>query len=168
MSSSAVYAFAVQYGVGDMRFDMKVADAEKARFVVDQTYANSDMNFEEFRLDLWDSLATAFETGQHLKTGRDTQALGMGIAWLALTSDMHEQRPEWDGFCLKIGPKPGTVGVQLEASNPYAEYHEGREQLFAVGKGPRQFIEDDMTMFRAWAAKMRAEIEKARKTAGRK
>lgn len=159
MGAGPVYAFAIQYGLGHFCFDISVANAEAARMGIEKIYAASDKSFEEFRLEVWDMVANWFENNGHLKGDMESEAVCHGVAWLALTSAMHNERPSWDGFCLKMSPRPGQVGVRLESSNPYAEHHEGREQLFAVGKAPRHLVEEDTRMFRAWAEDARAKLE---------
>lgn len=156
------YAFAIQYGLGDMQFEMQVADALRFSNMATRMMGDSGLSLPVFRLQMWDMLANSLENGDHLKGGNEANAVAMGAAWLALTSAMHRDHPERDCFVLKLGARPGEIGVEIAEDNPYAEPHDEREQRFAVANVTREQFAEDTGLFRDWANGIRAEIDRAR------
>ena len=161
MSIGQLYSFAIQYGIGDLQFDLPVADALRFSNMATRMMTNSGLSLPDFRLQMWDMLANSLETGDHLKGGQEANAVAMGAAWLSLTSDMHRNHPDCDCFVLKLGARSGDIGIEIEPGNPYAELHNERGQLFAVANVTRELFEEDVRMFRAWANDIQTEIAKA-------
>lgn len=161
MDPSQSYAFSIQYGLGELRFDMPVADALRFSNMANRMMANAGLSLADFRLQMWDMLANSIEAGDHLKGGTEAHAVAMGAAWLALTSAMHRDHPARDCFVLKLGARPGDIGIEIATDNPYAEPHDERGQRFAVANVTRDMLEEDSQLFRAWAEGIRADIAKA-------
>ena len=161
MSNSPTYAFAIQYGLGELQFEMQLAEALMFSNMANRMMAAAGLPFAEFRLQMWDMLANSIEAGDHLKGGAEANAVAMGAAWLALTCAMHRDRPDRDCFVLKLGARPGEIGVEIAADNVYAEPHDERGQMFAVANVTREMFADDTAMFREWAGAMQEEIAKA-------
>lgn len=161
MTTSPTYAFAIQYGLGELQFEMQLAEALMFSNMANRMMANAGLPFAEFRLQIWDMLANSIEAGDHLKGGAEANAVAMGAAWLALTSAMHRDHPERDCFVLKLGAKPGDLGVEIAADNPYAEPHDERGQIFAVANVTRAMFAEDTQLFRDWASGIQAELAKA-------
>jgi hypothetical protein len=159
--AAPTYLFAIQYGLGELRFDLPLADALRFSNQANRMMATADMPFPAFRLQMWDMLANSLEAGDHLKGGVEAHAVATGAVWLALTSEMHRAHPERDGFVLKLGARPGEIGVEIDPGNVYAEPHDERGQVFAVANVTRAQLETDSAMFRQWADGIRAEIDKA-------
>lgn len=157
-----IYTFAIQYGLGEMQFEMQIADALRFSNMATRMMGDAGMPFAEFRLQMWDMLANSLEAGDHLKGGAEANAVAMGAAWLALTSAMHRAHPDRDCFVLKLGARPGQIGVEITDDNPYGELHDEREQRFAVANVTREQFAEDTALFRQWADGIRAEIDKAR------
>ena len=162
MSSGRSYTFAIQYGLGDLQFELQVADAQRFSNTATRMMAKSGLPPAAFRLQMWDMLANSIEAGDHLKGGAEANALAMGAAWLCLTSDMHREHPDRDCFVLKLGAKDGDIGVEIDAANPYAESHAERGQVFAVANVGRAQFEDDVQAFRRWAEGIQAGSIQAR------
>jgi len=156
------YLFAIQYGLGDMQFEMQVADALRFSNMATRIMNDAGMPLADFRLQMWDMLANSLEAGDHLKGGNEANAVAMGVAWLALTSMMHRDHPERDCFVLKMGARDEDIGVEIDPENPYAEPHDERGQLFAVANVTRAQFAEDIALFRDWAHSIQAEIAKAR------
>lgn len=161
MSAGPTNAFAIQYGLGELQFEMPMAEALRFSNMASRMMANTGLSFAEFRLQMWDMLTNSIEAGDHMKGGAEANAVAMGAAWLALTSGMHRDHPERDCFVLKLGARPGDLGVEIAADNPYAETHEERGQVFAVANVTREMFAEDTQMFRDWATGIQAEISKA-------
>lgn len=161
MSQSQSYAFSIQYGLGELRFEMPLAEALRFSNMANRMMGNTGLPLADFRLQMWDMLANSIEAGDHLKGGTEANAVAMGAAWLALTSAMHRDHPERDCFVLKLGARTGEIGVEIASDNPYAEPHEEREQLFAVANVTRDMLEEDSQLFQAWAEGIQADIAKA-------
>jgi hypothetical protein len=161
MTTSPTYAFAIQYGLGDLQFEMQLAEALMFSNMANRMMAKTGLAFAEFRLQMWDMLANSIEAGDHLKGGAEANALAMGAAWLALTSAMHRDNPDRDFFVLKLGARSGDIGVEIAADNPYAEAHEERGQIFAVANITREMFAEDTKLFRDWATGVQAEFAKA-------
>jgi len=161
MSPGPSYVFAIQYGLGELQFEMQVADALRFSNMANRMMANTGLPLTAFRLQMWDMLANSIEAGDHLKGGAEANAVAMGAAWLALTCDMHRQHPDRDGFVLKLGARAGEIGVEIDPENPYAEPHDERDQLFAVANVTRDMLAEDSRLFRDWAEGIRADIAKA-------
>jgi len=155
------YAFAIQYGLGELQFEMQLAEALMFSNMANRMMASAELPFADFRLQMWDMLANSIEAGDHLKGGAEANAVAMGAAWLALTCAMHRDHPERDCFVLKLGAKPGDLGVEIAADNPYAEPHDERGQIFAVANVTRAMFTEDTQLFRDWATGVQAEIAKA-------
>ncbi len=155
------YAFAIQYGLGELQFEMPLAEALMFSNMANRMMATAALPFAEFRLQMWDMLANSIEAGDHLKGGAEASAMAMGAAWLALTCAMHRDRPERDCFVLKLGARPGEIGVEIAADNVYAEPHDERGQVFAVASITREMFAEDTQMFRDWATRMQVEIKRA-------
>lgn len=162
MSTDQTYTFAIQYGLGELQFELPLADALRFSNQANRMMASTGFHIEEFRLQLWDMLANSLEAGDHLKGGTEAHAVAMGAAWLAITSAMHRHHPDRDCFVLKLGARAGEIGVEIDPQNPYAERHEEREQVFAVANVTREMLEEDTRMFRRWAAGIEAELAKSR------
>lgn len=160
-SPSPAYAFAIQYGLGELQFEMQLAEALMFSNMANRMMASAGLPFAEFRLQMWDMLANSIEAGDHLKGGAEANAVAMGAAWLALTSAMHREHPERDCFVLKMGAKPGDLGVEIASDNVYAEPHDERGQVFAVANVTREQFAEDTQLFRDWATGVQAEIAKA-------
>lgn len=158
MNANPIYAFAIQYGLGDLQFEMQMAEALRFSNMASRMMAKTGLAFAAFRLQMWDMLANSIEAGDHLKGGAEANALAMGAAWLALTSAMHRDHPERDCFVLKLGARSGDIGVEIAADNPYAEIHEERAQVFAVANVTREMFAEDTQLFRDWASGIQAEI----------
>lgn len=161
MKTDPTYAFAIQYGLGEMQFEMPLAQALIFSNMANRMMANSGLAFGAFRLQMWDMLANSIEAGDHLKGGAEANALAMGAAWLALTAAMHRDHPERECFVLKMGARPGDIGVEIAADNPYAEAHEERGQIFAVANVTRAMFDEDTRLFRDWATGIQAEFAQA-------
>lgn len=161
MSQSPTYAFAIQYGLGELQFEMQLAEALMFSNMANRMMASAELPFADFRLQMWDMLANSIEAGDHLKGGAEANAVAMGAAWLALTCAMHRDHPDRDCFVLKLGARPGEIGVEITADNPYAEQHDERGQVFAVANVTRGLFAEDTQMFRAWATGIQAELAKA-------
>lgn len=161
MSRNQAYTFAIQYGLGELQFELPLADALLFSNQANRMMARSGLSIDEFRLQVWDMLANSLEAGDHLKGGAEANAIAMGAAWLSLTSAMHRDHPERDCFVLKMGARTGDIGVEIDPQNPYAEPHEEREQTFAVANVTRDMLDEDVRMFREWVAEVQAEIAKA-------
>lgn len=161
MTPSPTYAFAIQYGLGELQFEMPLAEALMFSNMANRMMATAALPFAEFRLQMWDMLANSIEAGDHLEGGAETNAVAMGAAWLALTCAMHRDHPDRDCFVLKLGARDGEIGVEIAADNIYAEPHEERGQAFAVANVTRGMFADDTQMFREWAAGIQAELAKA-------
>ncbi|WP_298727421.1 hypothetical protein [uncultured Ferrovibrio sp.] len=161
MSPGATYSFAIQYGLGDLQFEMQVADTLRFSNQANRMMANSGLSLAAFRLLMWDMLANSLDAGDHLKGGVEANAVAMGAAWLAITSAMHHDHPDRDCFILKMGARSGELGVEIDPENPYAEPHEEREQIFAVANVTREQFDEDARLFRDWAASIRSEIDRA-------
>ena len=159
-TGTPTYAFAIQYGLGELQFEMQLAEALMFSNMANRMMAASGLVFPAFRLQMWDMLANSIEAGDHLKGGAEANAMAMGAAWLALTCPMHRDHPERDGFVLKLGAKPGDIGVEIAGDNPYAEPHDERGQVFAVANVTREMFAEDTQMFREWAAGIQDEIGK--------
>ncbi|WP_341896570.1 hypothetical protein [Ferrovibrio terrae] len=161
MKTSPTYAFAIQYGLGELQFEMQLAEALIFSNMANRMMASAGLDFAEFRLQMWDMLANSIEAGDHLKGGAEANAVAMGTAWLALASAMHRDHPERDCFVLKMGARPGDIGVEIAADNPYAEAHEERGQIFAVANVTREMFDEDTRLFRNWASGVQAEFAQA-------
>lgn len=161
MTASPTYAFAIQYGLGELQFEMPLAEALMFANMANRMMASAALPFAEFRLQMWDMLANSIEAGDHLKGGAEANAVAMGAAWLALTCAMHRDHPDRDCFVLKLGAKPGDLGVEIAANNPYAEAHDERGQVFAVANVSREMFAADTTQFRDWTTRMQAELARA-------
>lgn len=161
MNDAPTYAFAIQYGLGELRFDMPLAEALRFSNQANRMMANTGLPLAAFRLQMWDMLANSLEAGDHLKGGVEAHAVAMGAAWLALTCDMHRAHPERDCFVLKLGARDGEIGVEIDPANVYAEPHDERDQRFAVANVTRAQLEEDSALFRQWAEGIRAEIDRA-------
>lgn len=148
MSSNPTYAFAIQYGLGDLQFEMQLAEALMFSNMANRMMASAELPFAAFRLQMWDMLANSIEAGDHLKGGAEANAVAMGAAWLALTCAMHKDFPERDCFVLKLGAKPGDLGVEIASDNVYAEPHDERGQIFAVANVTREMFAEDTQLFR--------------------
>jgi hypothetical protein len=155
------YAVAIQYGLGELQFEMPLAEALMFSNMANRMMANAGLPFAEFRLQMWDMLANSIEAGDHLKGGAEANAVAMGAAWLALTCAMHREHPDRDCFVLKLGARPGEIGVEIAADNLYAEPHDERGQVFAVANVTREMFAEDTRMFREWAAGIQDEIRTA-------
>jgi hypothetical protein len=155
------YTFAIQYGLGELQFEMPLAEALMFSNMANRMMAASGLVFPAFRLQMWDMLANSIEAGDHLKGGIEANAVAMGAAWLALTCAMHRDHTDRDCFVLKLGARPGEIGVEIAADNAYAEPHDERGQVFAVANVTREMFAEDTQMFREWAAGIQAEIKKA-------
>lgn len=155
------YAFAIQYGLGELQFEMQLAEALMFSNMANRMMASAEVPFAEFRLQMWDMLANSIEAGDHLKGGAEANAVAMGAAWLALTCAMHRDHPERDCFVLKMGAKPGEIGVEIASDNPYAEPHDARGQVFAVANVTREMFAEDTQLFHDWARGIQAELAKA-------
>lgn len=160
-ATPATYAFAIQYGLGELQFEMQLTEALMFSNMANRMMASADLPFAEFRLQMWDMLANSIEAGDHLKGGAEANAVAMGAAWLALTSAMHRDHPERDCFVLKMGARPGELGVEIAADNVYAEPHDERGQVFAVANITRDMFAEDTALFRDWATGIQDEIKKA-------
>jgi len=161
MSAGTTYAFAVQYGLGDLQFELPQADALMFSNMANRMMANAGLAVAEFRLQMWDMLANSLEAGDHLKGGAEANAVAMGAVWLALSCAMHRAHPERDCFVLKLGARSGEIGVEIAADNPYAEPHDTRGQVFAVANVSRAMFDEDTALFRDWARGIQAEIASA-------
>lgn len=161
MSQSPTYAFAIQYGLGELQFEMQLAEALMFSNMANRMMASAELPFADFRLQMWDMLANSIEAGDHLKGGAEANAVAMGAAWLALTCAMHRDHPDRDCFVLKLGARPGEIGVEITADNPYAEPHDERGQVFAVANITRAMFAEDTQLFRDWATGIQAELAKA-------
>lgn len=161
MRTNPTYTFAIQYGLGELQFDLPLADALRFSNQANRMMANSGLPVEEFRLQLWDMLANSLEAGDHLKGGTEAHAVAMGAAWLAVTCAMHRHYPDRDCFVLKMGAKAGEIGIEIDPQNPFAEFHGEREQLFAVANVTREMLVEDTRMFRESAAGIEAELAKS-------
>lgn len=155
------YAFAIQYGLGELQFELQLAEALMFSNMANRMMAGAGLPFAGFRLQMWDMLANSLEAGDHLKGGAEANAMAMGAAWLALTSAMHRDHPERDCFVLKLGARPGEIGVEIAADNIYAEPHDERGQVFAVANVTRAMFAEDTQLFRDWASGIQAEMAKA-------
>lgn len=160
-TASPTYAFAIQYGLGELQFELQLAEALMFSNMANRMMASANLPFAEFRLQMWDMLANSIEAGDHLKGGAEANAMAMGAAWLALTCAMHRDHPERDCFVLKLGAKPGEIGVEIAADNIYAEPHDERGQTFAVANVTREMFAEDTQLFRDWASGIQDEIGKA-------
>jgi len=160
-TSSPTYAFAIQYGLGELQFEMQLAEALMFSNMANRMMASADLPFTAFRLQMWDMLANSIEAGDHLKGGAEANAVAMGAAWLALTSAMHRDHPERDCFVLKMGARPGDLGVEIAADNPYAEPHDERGQIFAVANVTRAMFAEDTQLFRDWATGIQTRLAQA-------
>ncbi|MFN4165357.1 MAG: hypothetical protein ACK4GK_12335 [Ferrovibrio sp.] len=158
MTAGTTCAFAIQYGLGELQFEMPLAEALLFSNMANRMMASAGLGFAEFRLQMWDMLANSIEAGDHLKGGAEANAVAMGAAWLALNCAMHRDHPERDCFVLKMGARPGDIGVEIAADNPYAEVHEERGQVFAVANVTRALFDEDTKLFRDWATGIQAEI----------
>lgn len=161
MTPSPTYAFAIQYGLGELQFEMQLAETLMFSNMANRMMANTGLPIAEFRLQMWDMLANSIEAGDHLKGGAEANAVAMGAAWLALGCAMHRDHPERDCFVLKLGARPGDLGVEIASDNPYAEPHDERGQVFAVANVSREMFAEDTAQFRDWTARMQAELAKA-------
>jgi len=161
ISMNQTYTFAIQYGLGELQFDLPLADALRFSNQANRMMASTGLAIDEFRLQLWDMLANSLEAGDHLKGGIESHAVAMGAAWLAITSAMHRHHPDRDCFVLKMGAKTGEIGIEIDPKNPYAELHDERGQLFAVANVTLDMLEEDTRMFREWAAGIEAELSRA-------
>jgi hypothetical protein len=155
------YAFAIQYGLGELQFEMQLAEALMFSNMANRMMATAGLPFAGFRLQMWDMLANSIEAGDHLKGGAEANAVAMGAAWLALTCAMHREHPDRDCFVLKLGARPGEIGVEIAGDNIYAEPHEERGQVFAVANVTRELFAEDTQLFRDWATGIQAEMAKA-------
>jgi hypothetical protein len=160
VTSAPLYQFAIQYGLGDMQFEMQAADALRFTNMANRMMAESGLPLPDFRLQMWDMLANSLERGDHLKGGAEANAVAMGAAWLAVTSAMHRDHPGRDCFVLKLGAPPGDIGVEIETGNPYAEPHDERGQIFAVANVTRDDFAQDTRLFRDWAAGIRRALDR--------
>ncbi|QDO96442.1 hypothetical protein FNB15_03765 [Ferrovibrio terrae] len=160
-ATPTTYAFAIQYGLGELQFDLQLAEALMFSNMANRMMAGEGLPFADFRLQMWDMLANSIEAGDHLKGGAEANAMAMGAAWLALTSAMHRDHPARDCFVLKLGARAGEIGVEIAADNPYAEPHDERGQIFAVANVTRELFDQDTQMFRDWASGIQAEMAKA-------
>lgn len=158
MNAAPSYAFAIQYGLGELRFDLPLAEALRLSNQANRMMAGTGLSLAAFRLQMWDMLANSLEAGDHLKGGIEAHAVAMGAVWLALTCAMHRDHPDRDGFVLKLGARPEDIGVEIDPANPYAEAHAERGQIFAVANVSRDQLEEDSRLFRAWAEGLQAEI----------
>lgn len=161
MTPSPTYAFAIQYGLGELQFEMPLAEAQMFSNMANRMMASAALPFAEFRLQMWDMLANSIEAGDHRKGGAEANAVAMGAAWLALSCAMHRDHPDRDCFVLKLGSKPGEIGVEIADDNPYAEPHDERGQVFAVANVTREMFDTDSQMFRDWAAGIQSELATA-------
>lgn len=161
MTSSPTYAFAIQYGLGELQFEMPLAEALMFSNMANRMMASAALPFAEFRLQMWDMLANSIEAGDHLKGGAESNAVAMGAAWLALSCAMHRDHPGRECFVLKLGARDGEIGVEIAADNIYAEPHDERGQTFAVANVTREMFADDTAQFRDWAARIQAELAQA-------
>jgi hypothetical protein len=166
VKTSPTYAFAIQYGLGELQFEMPLAEALIFSNMANRMMASAGLDFAAFRLQMWDMLANSIEAGDHLKGGAEANAVAMGTAWLALTAAMHRDHPERDCFVLKMGARPGDIGVEIAADNPYAEAHEERGQIFAVATVTRAMFDEDTRLFREWASGVQAELAQAANVPG--
>lgn len=162
MTTSQTYTFAIQYGLGELQFDLPLADTLRISNQATRMMARAGVPAEAFRLQMWDMLANSLEAGDHLKGGVEANAIAMGAVWLALTCAMHRDHPDRDCFVLKMGAKQGDIGVEIDPQNPYAEIHSARDQLFAVANVTRDMLEEDTKMFREWVRGIQDELAKAR------
>jgi hypothetical protein len=160
-TSSPSYAFAIQYGLGDLQFELPLAETLMFSNMANRMMASAGLPFADFRLQMWDMLANSIEAGDHLKGGAEANAVAMGAAWLALTSAMHRDHPERDCFVLKMGARAGDLGVEIAADNIYAEPHDERGQVFAVANITRAMFAEDTAQFRDWATGIQDELKKA-------
>jgi hypothetical protein len=156
-----LYAFAIQYGLGDLQFEMKVADALRFSNMATRMMAGSGLSPAAFRLQMWDMLANSIEAGDHRKGGAEANAVAMGAAWLCLTAAMHRDHPDRDCFVLKLGARAGDIGVEIDPANPYAEPHVERGQTFAVANVTRAQFAEDAAAFRTWTEAIQAELAQA-------
>lgn len=160
-ASPTTYAFAIQYGLGELQFELQLAEALMFSNMANRMMAASGLAFPAFRLQMWDMLANSLEAGDHRKGGAEANAMAMGAAWLALTCAMHKDHPGRDCFVLKLGARAGEIGVEIAADNIYAEPHDERGQVFAVANVTRELFTEDTQMFRDWATGIQAEIAKS-------
>jgi hypothetical protein len=161
VTTSPTYAFAIQYGLGELQFEMQLAEALMFSNMANRMMASTELPFAAFRLQMWDMLANSIEAGDHLKGGAEANAVAMGAAWLALTCTMHRNHPDRDCFVLKLGARDGEIGVEIASDNPYAEPHDERGQVFAVANVTRKQLAEDTRMFQEWASGIQAELAKA-------
>jgi hypothetical protein len=160
-TASPTHAFAIQYGLGELQFELQLAEALMFSNLAHRMMAGAGLPVAEFRLQMWDMLANSIEAGDHLKGGAEANAMAMGAAWLALTSAMHRDHPDRDCFVLKLGAKTGEIGVEIAADNMYAEPHDERGQVFAVANVTREMFAEDTQLFRDWASGIQAEMAQA-------
>jgi hypothetical protein len=160
-ATPTTHAFAIQYGLGELQFELQLAEALMFSNMANRMMAGAGLPFAEFRLQMWDMLANSIEAGDHLKGGAEANAVAMGAAWLALTSAMHRDHPDRDCFVLKLGAKSGDLGIEIASDNPYAEPHAARGQIFAVANVTRAMFAEDTQLFRDWATGIQAELAKA-------
>ena len=162
MNTSPIYTFAIQYGLGELQFELPLANALLFSNQANRMMTSTGLDLSAFRLQMWDMLANSLEAGDHLKGGAEANAVAMGSAWLALTCAMHREHPDRNCFVLKMSAKSGEIGVEVDPQNPYAEPHEEREQLFAVANVTREQFDEDVKSFQEWAAGIQADIAKNR------
>jgi hypothetical protein len=160
-TASPTYAFAIQYGLGELQFELQLAEALMFSNMANRMMAGAALPFSDFRLQMWDMLANSLEASDHLKGGAEANAMAMGAAWLALTSAMHRDHPDRDCFVLKLGARAGEIGVEIATDNIYAEPHDERGQVFAVANVTRELFDQDTQLFRDWASGIQAEMAKA-------
>lgn len=161
MTNVSYYSCLIQYGLSDMRFELEASQAEDRAKEIDAKLVGMSLTPSDMRISMWELVTKNIEQNLHLGSGPEAEAIGTVCAWLGLNSRMHRERPEYTGFVFQIGPRPEQFGIHIDASNPYAEFSEEHQQLFAVGKMPTKADIDYATdHFRNWVAGVRTEAAK--------